>query len=120
VSLDSFRAEQLDDGTAVAVVCGDLDLGIAREFPEWVKGHLPDGWARRLVVDLTEMGYMDSSGLAALLAVWRQVQDGGGSVVIVAPGDALFQRFEIRGVTGILSIAGSRGEAVEILTQTPA
>ncbi len=53
-----------------------LDAAIAPEFRDEVV-RLVDGGARRLVIDLSEVDFLDSSGLGALVAILKRLGTAG-------------------------------------------
>jgi anti-anti-sigma factor len=67
-------------------VAGEVDLANAAELERAVAGALGDRGGT-LVVDLAELAYIDSAGLAALHGATRQLEARGGSVVLVVPDD---------------------------------
>jgi hypothetical protein len=58
--------ERDHDGVRVIGVVGDLDLGAAAEFCARVDAARAGG-STRLLLDLTQLGFCDSSGLRALI-----------------------------------------------------
>ncbi|MDI3341612.1 MAG: STAS domain-containing protein [Sphaerobacter sp.] len=81
---------------AVVSVRGELDIATADEFREQLCR------ARReaspfLIVDLSELEFIDSSGLGVLVDLREQAQAHGGRVVLVAPR---------RTVTKVLHLTG--------------
>jgi anti-anti-sigma factor len=70
------------DGLRVVRVGGELDAFGAQSFRERV-GFLRG--ADRIVVDLSELVFIDSAGLHALFAVARGAKDVGASVAFVVP-----------------------------------
>jgi anti-sigma B factor antagonist len=54
--------------------------------------------AVNITFDLADLGFVDSSGLGALVGAWRQCQDAGGTARAVNP-TAMVQR--LMDVTGI-------------------
>ncbi len=67
-------------------VAGELDLATAPELRDAILGQIDDG-ARILALELTAVGFMDSSGLGAIMACAKQVRGLGGDLVVVAPED---------------------------------
>ena len=65
-------------------VAGEVDLANADALAAAVGRALGDA-AGMLVVDLADLTYIDSAGLAALHRSTRQVEDRGGGVVLVVP-----------------------------------
>jgi len=70
------------DGDATTVVVqGELDTETAAELEHVVDQLLGDG-VRHLTIDLTELEFLDSSGLRVLIRAQRVLDDVGGTVVL--------------------------------------
>lgn len=80
-------------------VSGELDLQVEPQVVEVVRGALEDGGADRLVLDVTRVEFIDSSGLRALLTSCTLARRAGlDAVLAVAPGP----------VPRLLQVAGVR------------
>ncbi len=69
------------EGAVVLAVSGEVDLATAEQFQEAVRAS--GAGAERLVVDLRQLGFLDSSGVRALLVAARDV--GVSRVSVVCP-----------------------------------
>ena len=74
----------------------------------------------RLVIDLSEVGYLSSSGLRALLRARRQAQAGGGDVALCAMNERVTEVFEMIGFNNLFRIFATSTEAAAALTKTVA
>jgi anti-anti-sigma factor len=69
--------------------------------------------AERVIVDLTAMTFMDSGGLAALIATWSAATDRGARfAVVLAPESHALRSLELRGVAGVFAVAATREQAL--------
>jgi anti-sigma B factor antagonist len=68
----------------VLAVAGELDLATAPGLRERVREMTPDG-PSNVALDLTEVGFVDSSGLGAIVACLKHVRELEGELVLVAP-----------------------------------
>ncbi|GGM75954.1 anti-sigma factor antagonist [Thermopolyspora flexuosa] len=69
---------------AVVAVEGELDLFTAPHLREEVRDAIKkDG--PTLVLDLSELSFMDSSGLSVLIEAWRLATSEGGCVSLANP-----------------------------------
>ncbi|MEO3811736.1 STAS domain-containing protein [Sphaerisporangium sp. B11E5] len=72
-------------GDAVVVaVEGELDLFTAPFLRDEVRDAIKQD-SSRLVLDLGELSFMDSSGLSVLIEAWRLATGEGGGVSLAAP-----------------------------------
>jgi anti-anti-sigma factor len=107
----SFRTveESIDDHTQLVMVHGDVDLKTAREFREALDDAAQDG-KPRLIVDMLEVPFMDSSGLAALMGAHKALR-AHTQLVVVCP-DNLRRLFEVTRLDALVSIVDSLPEAL--------
>ncbi len=93
----TIRNDAGPDGTARLHVSGELDAHSAPEFAEAFEPAVAGGAA--VEVDLTDVSFIDSSGLAALIAARQRALDLGGSLVVTAASHAAMRLFEIAGIS---------------------
>jgi anti-sigma B factor antagonist len=79
----SCRGYRLD-GFAVILAAGEIDLHTAPAFRDEMLTAITRD-SPRLIVDLSEVTFLDSSGLAALVSALRRARDEGGWVRLVGP-----------------------------------
>jgi len=85
------------DGAAHLVPAGELDMASVPDLEDRLRAALEEG-ARRLVIDLRELEFMDSTGLT-LLARWSLGARQDGYELALVQGDDRIQRlFELTGM----------------------
>lgn len=72
----------------------------------------------RLIIDLSEVAYISSSGLRALLRTRRQAQAGGGDVALCAMNERVTEVFEMIGFNSLFRIFATSAEAAAALMKT--
>jgi anti-sigma B factor antagonist len=107
----SFRSveESVDDDTQLVAIYGDVDLKTARPFRAALDDAAQDG-KPRLIVDMSEVPFMDSSGLAALIGAQKAFLEKT-RLIVVCP-DNLRRIFEVTRLDSIVSVVGSLPEAL--------
>jgi len=90
-SLSEWR---LDDRTAIASVRGEIHVSTAPELNDALTEALVSG-PTNLVVDLTAVEFIDSTGLSVLLSALRQVTRAGGRMPVVCRNPTVLRLFEI-------------------------
>lgn len=103
----------------VLVVAGEVDLFTAPDLRRAAADAIDDG-ARRLVIDLTDTTFLDSTGLGVLIGIAKRVRPAGGDVVIVNTEPSTATTFAITGIDGVLTVVETRHEALEELRSTRA
>src|SRR3954468_16492366 len=83
-------ATELADGTAIVRLSGELDIATADDLKEALE-ILELGADDRLVIDLSAVGFMDSSGLRILIAAQREATAAGYQLTVVT-GDSPAKR----------------------------
>jgi anti-sigma B factor antagonist len=68
----------------VVSVQGELDLYTAPQLREAVLG-LDAGSAPHVAIDLSDVGFIDSSGLGAIIACLKHVREQSGELALVTP-----------------------------------
>jgi anti-sigma B factor antagonist len=96
----SVRTEQRGAATVV-VPHGELDLATAPALELALDSAL--GSAPRVVLDLRELDFIDSSGLRTLLTARKRAEEGGADFSLVAGDMALERTLEIAGVRQIFA-----------------
>jgi anti-sigma B factor antagonist len=104
------------DGYEVLVVDGELDIATAPRMIAALNEALAD-LASPLVVDLTSVVFMDSTGLALLMNARRRVVRRGHGFAIVCPGGPLARVFEIADMIESLQVRPDRESARLAATQ---
>jgi anti-sigma B factor antagonist len=101
---DYYRVTLVElDDEAVVEVAGEIDH-VAQDRLRNVIEEARSGGRRRLVVDLSETTFMDSTGLRVLLEAWRGQSEAGSEMVVRAPSAALRTLFEVTRVGDAIPI----------------
>ncbi|HEX3824232.1 MAG TPA: STAS domain-containing protein [Mycobacteriales bacterium] len=83
------------DGRSVLHVSGEIDLQVADELRDaGIAAASNDGVA----VDLSQVSFIDSSGLAALIEINNATQDAGRQLTLVKPSRTVRRILEITGL----------------------
>jgi anti-sigma B factor antagonist len=89
----TLRVEQSDEGRTVVHVAGEVDMATVpalRECLGEVDGHV--------VVDLSGVTFLDSSGINVLVITHKRLALDGGSVTLRTPKDLVARTIEIVGL----------------------
>jgi anti-sigma B factor antagonist len=105
MELDVRTYESPDPYTVVAVA-GELDVGLAPQLKARLVELITDG-ATDLVVDLSAVQFIDSTGLGVLIRVLRQLRERGGDLKLVVTRPDIMRIFEITGLGDEFCISDS-------------
>ena len=101
------------DGQGLVVrPAGRLDLAAALDFRQQVQQLVGAGSAR-LVLDLSEVSFLDSSGLMAIISGLKQTRQAGGDLRIAGPSQQAKLVLELSSLDQVLPIYPSVEEAQE-------
>ena len=98
-----LTVEELPDDVRRVALRGELDLQHAYLFDEAlrrVEQREPSG----IVLDLRELSFVDSCGLARLIAVRARAVRAGRRLLLVRGADALHRLFSLTGVEDLFEI----------------
>ena len=107
----AFTQSRQENGVVVVRSDGQLVVGNRHELKELIQSALAAG-DRRFVLDFSHTGYIDSSGLGALVIVGRQVRELGGELRLAGLNDDLRSLFELTKLDTLFSIADSPTQAL--------
>jgi anti-anti-sigma factor len=101
------------DGVLIATVSfeGDLDLPVVEAFQRAVSAE-GLGEAGGVILDLSGIRFIDSSGIHALITAWKRLPESGTrSTVIVEPGSNVERVLRMTGVLDELAPTPDRASA---------
>lgn len=106
---------QEDGDIGIISVAEDIDLYNAPFFKEKAMELIDKGFTK-ILVNLAEVSYIDSTGLGTLVAINSTLQKKKGTLVVSELPESLLKVFEITKLTDILSITTTDKEARKILS----
>lgn len=65
-----------------------------------------------LIVDLSEVTFIDSSGLSALIECWRNMREQGGTLVITGAKGEVLEVFRLTRIDNLISLFPTEMEAL--------
>lgn len=104
--------EQLDDGTRLIAVRGEIHVSTASAFSTRLTEAIEDD-PPAVVLDLSEVMFIDSTGLSVLLNGLRQVTRNEGRLALVVTNPTVLRLFEITRLDTTFDIQGTRAEALD-------
>jgi anti-sigma B factor antagonist len=98
------------DGRAIVQVSGEIDVYTAPRLRENLLRLAGD---QHLIVDLTEVSFLDSTALGVLVGAMKRQREAGGAMSIVTTGTRIRRLFEITGLDRVFTLYDSV-EAVQL------
>lgn len=96
-----FDVRTTTDGIGVVVPRGRLNMVAARQLRETLAGFVDQG-TNRIVVDLAETTFLDSSALGALVAGLKTARQAGGDLRIARPNESVMTVFRLTNMDKVL------------------
>ena len=96
----------------IVQICGELDISTAPDLRERLLEVLNRRTLSRLILDLSKLEFMDSSGVAVLVNTERRARLLGRTFVLVAPQRPVSRVLQICGMDGYLPIFADIRSAV--------
>ncbi len=103
LSLRSFVQEE-----ATVVRCsGELTSSSSALLKTYVKGALPD--TKRVILDLTHLSRMDSSGLGAIVGLYISAKNAGRTLEVINLSPRVRELFGLTNLLGVFEACGQYG-----------
>ncbi len=83
-----------------------LDAAVAPEFKRQFQALIDDGHTR-IVLDLNEVNFVDSSGLGAIVAIYKRLKPVG-KLVILTSSQAVLTMFKLTRLEKVFTIISSK------------
>ena len=103
--------ETVEPAGLVLIGSGELDIATVSTLRECLDAAI-DAGTRHLVIDLSDVRFLDSVALAVIVNAKRRLAAEGKLVVVVDRSSYVMLVFECSGLPGIIDVADTREEAV--------
>ena len=98
----------------IKIIGSRLDARSAPGFKDQL-GEIVAGGQRRIVLDLSEVTFVDSSGLGAMASILKALE-GSGGLAVCGARDAVRTVFKLTRLDKVLRLCGGEAEAVAALS----
>jgi anti-sigma B factor antagonist len=106
-----IKTEPLSDHAFVIAIAGEVDLYVAPELKQQLLEVIERG-ATRVVVDLTDATFVDSTTLGVLISGVRRLRANDGRLSVVISDKNVLRTFELSGLDRVFEIFATREQAV--------
>jgi anti-anti-sigma factor len=81
VQVEELRlSSKRQGGFVIVAVGGELDVVTSRQFDEYLTQERGDD--NRVILDLSDVDFMDTGSLAVIVGHWKQLMAAGGTLVL--------------------------------------
>ncbi len=99
------------EGRTVLEVAGEIDVYTAPQLRERLIALVDDG-VRKVIVDLSRVEFLDSTGLGVLVGGLKRLRSVGGDLVLVCAHERLLKIFRITGLDRVFTLHETVEDAV--------
>ncbi|MDP8943326.1 MAG: STAS domain-containing protein [Actinomycetota bacterium] len=108
---DIFSTATLPDGTHVIEVVGEIDSSSAPALQRVLIAALSEGH-ERVVLDLSTVSFMDSSGVGAVMAGYAEARIRDARLAVACGESHAAQRLRMMGLDAVLDVSDDRDQAL--------
>lgn len=91
---------------------GRLAAGVSDTILPRVVGEILDGGSKKILLNLSDMDYIDSNGLGELVQVYRESQRQGASLRLLKPQDRVTKTLRLTNLLPMFKVYESEDEAL--------
>lgn len=99
----------------VVNVSGDIDVATAAPMRDAIDALMVAGH-RRLVLDLSGVTFIDSTGLGVIVGRLKGLRRGGGAMAVVASHERVLRVLDITGLDTVLPVTADLDGALDALS----
>ncbi|HEX8120097.1 MAG TPA: STAS domain-containing protein [Solirubrobacteraceae bacterium] len=110
--------DQLDERTACVAISGNVEMGEPPRLEELLRSLLVAG-VRRLVVDLSEVPFLNSKLLDTLVRISASIDPADGGVAVLTAQTYVRHMLEVTEAGGVLLLEDSKDAALAALEPAP-
>jgi anti-sigma B factor antagonist len=113
----SLEFDAGDPAALRAIVSGEIDFASAPAMQARVIAACERERSNSLILDLTAVEFMDSSGLRVLLHLQRELSEDRGALVLLGPTAEVYKILKLTGLDQHLALASTLEQAQQLLTE---
>ncbi len=107
-----FKAYDVE-GVTVVVPEGELDVTNSMEFKNKILDEIVSSGKTKIVIDMSSVGYMDSSALGTIISLFKNTRMNGGALALAGLVDSVRRLFSITALDKVVPIYNSVDEAIK-------
>src|SRR5262245_59492523 len=108
----TIEESRLGDGVVLALA-GEVDVASVNAFREAL-AHAEFGRPREVWIDLSDVDFIDSSGLTTLVLAHRRMDTSVRRLAVICPAGPVRRVLEIAGIDRVLPVHASLADAVAL------
>ena len=105
--MDLVLEDRSSGAWAVVRVAGELDLHTSPQLRDHVLTMVGEGSGMRIALDLTDVGFLDSSSLGMLVTLLKRIRERDGDLRLVGVSGSPMKVFSLTGLDRVFEIAAT-------------
>ena len=105
-----IETSSLGANTTALHITGEVDVFTSTSLKLAINSAINAG-TDRLVLFLSEVEYLDSTGLGVLIGALKKMREKDGSLILIGPTSRVLRIFDLTGLVSVFSIYQSLDEA---------
>ncbi len=106
------------DGIPVLDVTGEIDIYTTPQFKEAVSAAIDEN-KPTIIINMTQVTYMDSSGFGTLLSATKRLRPLDGALYLTGCNESIQRMLQITRLNTIFSVYGTEDEALAAAKSAP-
>lgn len=107
----------LHERILITALDGELDHMQAERIRAQVDAAFEKSSCKHIVIDMSNVTFMDSSGIGMIIGRYKNTEKRGGQVILTGMTDAVTKLYEISGLAKIISRLATVEDALQKLSQ---
>ena len=93
-----------EDNKVISLLSGEIDHHNAKSLRQDIDFSLRENQPEELIMDFSEVGFMDSSGIGLVMGRYKLMQEIGGNLVVRNPPPHIKKVMRLSGIDRLASI----------------
>ncbi len=94
--------EQFRDNWVILQINGEIDMATGPELRQRIVQYVQEGHVH-IVIDLTDVDFIDSTGLGVLIGGLKRTRSHGGDLQCIGLSESLKEMFKLTGLDAVLT-----------------
>ncbi len=106
---------QSRENTLIVKLIGDLDHHGASQIREKIDAKIISANAKNLILDLSELKFMDSSGIGIIMGRYKTITSIGGKLFMVCPSKSINKLIRMCSIDKIVPVKDTIEEILKLI-----
>ncbi len=103
----------LKGDTLIVSLSGELDHHTAKKVKDTVEEVIRNKGVTNLILDLSSLTFMDSSGIGVIIGRYKLIKSIGGNVAIVSTVSSVDKLLTMSGIKRIIEVFNTKEDAIK-------